>query len=324
MTGIHSQRITTYFICFTLMLLVVQGCSRSNDIQAKNDKGKLQVVATLFPIYDFTRTIVGNRGGVSLLLPPGSDPHSFEPKPDDIMRIGRSSLFIYTNPSMEPWAARIIKGVDHKKFEVIESGTKVQYLKAANDGDGHVHNAHDGAEKIDPHIWLDFDNAAIMVDSILAGCVSADPANAGYYVKNATALKKALLDLDTRYREGLALCETRTLLHGGHFTFGYLAHRYGLSYRSLSGVSSESEPSAAAMANMVRLIRQSGAHYLFAEELLSPRITEILAAEAGVAILKLHGAHNLSREDFQRGATFIGLMDENLANLKKGLACRTK
>jgi zinc transport system substrate-binding protein len=113
-------------------------------------------------------------------------------------------------------------------------------------------------------------------------------------------------------------------LHGGHFTFGYLARRYGLEYRSLSGLSSESEPSAARMAAMVRQIRSSGVRYLFAEELLSPRLTETLANEAGVAVLKLHGAHNLGRDDVQRGVGFIALMEQNLVNLQKGLACRTK
>jgi zinc transport system substrate-binding protein len=133
-----------------------------------------------------------------------------------------------------------------------------------------------------------------------------------------------LAALDQRYRDGLSSCATRVFLHGGHYTFGYLARRYGLEYTSLSGVSSESEPSASRMAAMVRQIRSSGVRYLFAEELLSPRLTETLANEAGVEVLKLHGAHNLGKDDVQRGVGFIGLMEQNLANLQKGLVCRTK
>jgi zinc transport system substrate-binding protein len=177
---------------------------------------------------------------------------------------------------------------------------------------------------MDPHIWLDFGNAALMVDTILAGFTAADPPNEGYYRAHAVELKGRLAALDQRYRDGLSACATRAFLHGGHFTFGYLARRYGLEYRSLSGVSSESEPSAARMADMVRQIRSSGVRYLFAEELLSPRLTETLANEAGVAVLKLHGAHNLGKDDVQRGAGFIGLMEQNLVNLQKGLACRSK
>jgi zinc transport system substrate-binding protein len=212
---------------------------------------------------------------------------------------------------------------------VVDAGQGVSYQQASTEA-GHDHSGHgDNAEDhhaggMDPHIWLDFGNAALMVDTILAGFAAADPANADYYRAQAVELKGRLAVLDQRYRAGLSACATRAFLHGGHFTFGYLARRYGLEYRSLSGISSESEPSAARMADMVRQIRSSGVRYLFAEELLSPRLTETLANEAGVAVLKLHGAHNLGKDDVQRGAGFIGLMEQNLANLQKGLACRSK
>ena len=305
--------------------VVLAGCSREEH----ETSGKLQVVTTLFPLFDFARTIAGDRAEVTMLLPPGMEPHSFEPKPNDIIRIGRAGLFIYTNRYMEPWAETILKGIDRRRLRVVDAGQGVNYAPATaadghDDADHGSHGAGAQAVAMDPHIWLDFDNAALMVDSILAGFAAADPANEGYYRAQAVELKGRLAALDQRYRAGLSACVTRVFLHGGHFTFGYLARRYGLEYRSLSGVSSESEPSAARMADMVRQIRSSGVRYLFAEELLSPRLTETLANEAGVAVLKLHGAHNLGKDDVQRGASFIGLMEQNLANLQKGLACRSK
>lgn len=264
-----------------------------------------------------------------MLLPPGMEPHSFEPKPNDIIRISKAGLFIYANPYMEPWAESILKGIDRQNLRVVVAGQGTSYLKVPS-ADGHDHEGHGtlGADVhagvMDPHIWLDFGNAARMVDTILAGFVAVDPANEEQFRSRATELKGSLAALDLRYREGLSSCATRTFLHGGHFTFGYLAQRYGLKYRSLSGISSESEPSAAKMTAMVRQIRSSGVRYLFAEELLSPRLTETLANEAGVAVLKLHGAHNLGKDDVQRGVGFIGLMEQNLVNLQKGLACRSK
>lgn len=161
-----------------------------------------------------------------------------------------------------------------------------------------------------------------MVDNILAGLTAADPAHAASYRTNAAGLKARLAELDRRFRQGLASCERRELLHGGHYAFGYLARRYNLSYHSLSGVSSEAEPSAARMAAMVRQIRESGARFLFTEELLSPRLSEALASETGVELLRLHGGHNLTRDDFHAGLTYINLMERNLATLRKGLACR--
>lgn len=327
------MRRTVMSIVLALALMaavVLTGCTR----QEQQTSTKLQVVTTLFPLYDFARTIAGERAEVTMLLPPGMEPHSFEPKPNDIIRVSKAGLFIYTNRYMEPWAEAILKGIDRRRLQVVDAGQRVRYAQAAaadeHDHEGHGAAGHDshGADShagvMDPHIWLDFSNAALMVDSILAGFVAADPPNADYYRARAAELKARLAALDQRYRDGLASCATREFLHGGHFTFGYLARRYGLEYRSLSGVSSESEPSAARMADMVRQIRSSGVRYLFAEELLSPRLTETLANEAGVAVMKLHGAHNLGKDDLQRGVGFIGLMEQNLENLQKGLACRSK
>jgi zinc transport system substrate-binding protein len=241
------------------------------------------------------------------------------------MQIGKSGLFVYTSPVMEPWAGTIIKGVDRRKLRVVEAGQGVSFQKVPPDDDhDHDHGGQSHAGGLDPHIWLDFGNALLITDNILAGFTAADPANADYYRANAATLKAQLTKLDQQYRAGLAACETREFLSGGHYTFAYLAHRYGLNYHSLSGVSAESEPSASRMTAMVRRIKQSGIRYLFAEELLSPRLTEILASEAGVSVLKLQGAHNLGRDEFQSGVTFVRLMEQNLANLQKGLSCRER
>lgn len=307
----------------SLAMLIIPGCSSREAQEPGGSAGKLGVVTTLFPLYDFARAVAGDRAVVTMLLPPGTEPHSFEPRPDDVVRVGKAGLFIYTSRAMEPWAETVIKGVDRKKLVVVEAGEGVAYLRAGA-GDDPDHDDHARVTALDPHIWLDFGNAVQMADNILAGFVAADPANAGHYRANAAALKGKLDDLDRRYRKGLEVCGTRIFLHGGHFTFGYLARRYHLDYHALSGVSSESEPSAARMAGMVKELRRSGARYLFAEELLSPRLSETLAAEAGVSVLMLHGAHNLGRDDFRRGVGFIGLMEENLATLQKGLACRAR
>jgi zinc transport system substrate-binding protein len=264
-----------------------------------------------------------------MLLPPGVEPHTFEPKPEEMIRISRAGLFIYTSKYMEPWAEKIVSGIDSKSLRVVNAGERVNYRAAAGkeeheggkgDHDDHGHD-HKG---MDPHIWLDFTNAALMVDAILDGFVAADPGNSALYRRNAETLKTRLIALDQRYRSALSTCSTRKLLHGGHYTFGYLAAYYNLDYHALSGVSSDSEPSAERMVALVREIKSSGATYLFAEELLSPRLTETLAQEAGVGVLMLHGAHNVSRDDLSRNVSFFDLMERNLEQLQKGLACRAK
>jgi len=310
-------------VCCAALLLV--GCKKAEEKPAVG----LQVVTTLFPLYDFARTIAGDKAQVTMLLPPGVEPHTFEPRPEDMIRISRAGLFIYTSKYMEPWAEKIITGIDNKKLRVVNAGERVTYQPAmAEHEHGHKesgkHDGHHDQKIMDPHIWLDFANAALMVDTILDGFVAADPANAAVYRQNAEPLKKRLAALDLRYRDILSSCSTKKILHGGHYAFGYLARRYNLEYHALSGISSDAEPSAERMVALVREIRSSGAKYLFAEELLSPRLTESLAQEAGAGVLMLYAAPNLSREDTSRNVTFFDLMERNLEQLQKGLQCRGK
>lgn len=308
-------------LCCTLLLAV--GCKKAEQ---KPPTG-LQVVTTLFPLYDFARTIAGDKAQVTMLLPPGVEPHTFEPKPEDMIRISRAGLFIYTSKYMEPWAEKIITGIDSKKLRVVNAGERVTYMSGAggdeHDGDSEKQGEH-SHRGMDPHIWLDFTNAALMVDTILDGFIAADPGNSTFYTKNAETLKSGLSALDQRYKNVLSSCTTRKLLHGGHYTFGYLSRRYNLEYHALSGISSDSEPSAERMASLVREIRSSGAKYLFAEELLSSRLSETLAKEAGAELLMLYGAHNLSKDDKSKEVSFFDLMERNLEQLQKGLQCRTK
>jgi len=307
--------------------LFFTGCIKGEEKPAIG----LQVVTTLFPLYDFARTIGGDKAHVTMLLPPGVEPHTFEPRPEDMIRISRAGLFIYTSKYMEPWAEKVVTGIDSRTLRVVNAGERVTYRAGVTEDEhdhGHKgsgeHDHHHDQKGMDPHIWLDFANAALMVDTILDGFIAADPGNSGVYRQNAESLKKRLAALDQTYRKELSSCSTRKLLHGGHYTFGYLARRYDLEYHALSGISSDSEPSAERMVALVREIRSSGAKYLFAEELLSPRLTEALAQEAGVGVLMLHGAHNLSRDDMSRNVTFFDLMERNLEQLQKGLQCRTK
>lgn len=299
-------------------VLLVSGCKKADEQPVAG----LQVVTTLFPLYDFARSIAGNTARVTMLLPPGVEPHTFEPRPEDMIRISRAGLFVYTSRYMEPWAEKIITGINSASLRVVNAGERVRY-RGGVAHDTHDHEQHGGqGTGMDPHVWLDFTNAILMVDAILDGFIAADPANGDIYRRNAETLKARLSALDTRFRDGLALCSTRKLLHGGHYTFGYLAGRYKLEYHALSGVSSDAEPSAERMAALVREIKSSGATHLFAEELLSPRLTETVAQEAGVGVLMLHGAHNLSRDDMSRNVTFFHLMERNLEQLRKGLRCR--
>jgi zinc transport system substrate-binding protein len=128
--------------------------------------------------------------------------------------------------------------------------------------------------------------------------------------------------LDERFKKGLSACSSRLFLHGGHYAFGYLAARYGLEYRAAYSVSANAEPTPKRVAEIVDLTKKSGQKYIFYEELISPTMANAIARESGASLLKLHGAHNVAREELDSGVTFISLMEKNLDNLKAGLQCR--
>lgn len=270
--------------------------------------GRIKVTATLFPLYDMARAVGGDRAEVSLLLPPGMEPHSFEPKAGDILRIDRADIFVYTGAYMEPWAEDLIKGVSNKNLVAVNAG-----LGARMEGGG-------GA--VDPHIWLDPDNAVLMTDNIAAAFGVKDPAGAAQYRGAAEAYKKRLKALDAAYKAGLADCEARNIVYGGHYALGYLARRYGLNYVAAQGLAPDSEPTARGMAALVELVKRDRLKYIFYEELASPRIAETVRRETGAGMLPLSAAHNLSKEQLARGVSFFDILEDDLDNLKKGLGCR--
>lgn len=306
-----------------LMLVSLAGCQSKNPAQGKEEVKKVSVVTTLFPLYDFARTISGDKAQVTLLLPPGVEAHNFEPKPADLISINKADIFVYTNARMEPWATKLLKGVASPALKVVDASVGTRTLPAREvHGDTHGHDQQGVEGGIDPHLWLDFKNAVIIVDSIVLALAEKDPANGAYYRERGNACKGELRKLDADFSAGLATCQKRTFLHGGHYAFGYLADRYGLTYRSAQAVNPDAEPTPATIAELLKLLKANGLEYVYAEELVSPRISEMLSREAGVKILMLHGAHNISKDDLAGGATFVSLMRKNLESLRTGLGCR--
>jgi zinc transport system substrate-binding protein len=305
-------------------LLIVTGMSCGKAAKSPEAGAhKLKVVASLYPLYDFVRNIGKDKVDVELLLPPGVEPHSFEPNPADILHLNHADIFVYTNKYMEPWVEDILRGMDSGKMLILDSSRGVLFTEERDDGEeGHHSKEKRGHAGMDPHIWLDLGNAIMMVDTIRDGLIQRDPANQDYYQKNAAQYKTVLQGLDMKFRQGLSSCKKRVFINGGHFAFEYLARRYGLTYVSAYGFSPDAEPTPGQLVKISRIVRKQGLKYLFYEELLTPRVAEMLARETGVQLLFLHGAHNISKEEFARGVSFVELMEKNLENLETGLQCR--
>jgi zinc transport system substrate-binding protein len=265
---------------------------------------KISAVTTLFPQYDFAKAIGEDRVDATLLLPPGVEAHAYEPKPSDIAKINSAKIFVYTGEFMEPWAHDIIENAN-KNVKIVDASVGIEMMKG-----------------VDPHIWLDFDNAKIMAENIAKALSEVDPQNAEYYQSNLKAYQNKLAELDNNYKSTLSVCKTKTIVYGGHYAFGYMAKRYSLEYVAVQGFSPDAEPTAKDMIALTEQIRKNNIGYVFYEELTSPKIAETLSKETNAKLLLLNGAHNLAKADFESGASFISIMEENLKNLALGLGCQ--
>lgn len=308
-----------------LALALAFSCA-SQAGETPRDQRKLRVAASLFPLYDFARTVGRDKAEVVLLMPPGMEPHSFELKPADIVLLNKTDIFIYTNRYMEPWAAAVLKGLDNRALVVVDSSKGLELIRGPEEGHHNEtgHEAgHEEAEGMDPHVWLDFSYAMKMVDTIAVAFAEKDPANGAYYRANAEAYKAQLAALDRKFAGTLSRCAHRELVSGGHNTFGYLARRYRLKFvPAYSGFSPDAEPTSKDLIGLTKTLRLHGLSYIFYEELLSPAIAETIAKETGAKLLVLHGAHNISRDDLKKDVTFVLLMNRNLENLSEGLKCK--
>ena len=312
------------FIVMCMAAFIVASCQNEQGWMPQPKKPS--IVATLFPLYDFAKEIVGDKATVTLLLPPGVEAHSFEPKPGDMITINNADIFLYTGAYMEPWVEKILQATDNKNLIVIDTSKGITLLKstAGHEEEGSGQNIRERGEHgvYDPHIWLDFMNAQKMVDSILEGLTRQDPTNKDFYAQNAAVYKTKLRTLDEEFKDALSGCKKNAFVHGGHFAFNYLASRYNLHYISAYGGSPNAEPAPGKIIDLKKFILEHAIKYIYYEELITPRIADILNRETGARLLKLNGAHNIGKDDLKQGKTFIGLMEENLTNLKVGLECQ--
>lgn len=442
-----------------LGILIIGGLFLSGNNTSKNSNEKISIVTTLFPLYDFAKEVGQDKVDVSLLLPPGAEAHTFEPKPSDIIRINNADVFLYVGAGMEPWAHDIIEGTNNQKLTLIDASSKVTLLKSDEHGEhSHEHEgeAHafewagvfelksgtykwsfakvdgeyadpamkmvilksDDTESIeakatqlmesesqdeknnsgvltpkdttyllnfddsknitvfninivkdgkyafftehmptefeseehflkdlegndiepimtepeseeghhhhgeyDPHIWLDFENDQKIVNAIAETLSQKDPANKEFYTKNAQEYNSRLARLNTDYISALSNCKQKEFISGGHNAFSYLAHKYNLQTISAFGISPDSEPTPQKIKSIVDLTKEHGIKYIYFEKLVSLKMAQTIASEAGAKTLVLNPAHNLLKEQFDQGITFISLMEENLKNLEIGLEC---
>ena len=291
-------------IAMTSMLFISAACSSSGG-----DATNSPVVTSFYPLEYLAERIGGDNISVKNLVPAGAEPHDWEPTPRDIAAIQKAKVFIY-NGVVESWAERVVGDLPSSSPLVVR-GVSGQTL---NNG------AEPEAPGLDPHVWLDPVRYQQEADVVYGALAKADPEHAAGYQANLDALKKDLGALDKEYKSGLAACARKTVVTS-HAAFGYMAERYGLKQLAVSGISPDAEPSPARLRRVLGQIKAEGATHVFFETLVSPRIGQTLASEAGIKILVLNPLEGLTSDEVKAGDNYLTVMRRNLTNLKVALGC---
>lgn len=329
------SKLFSAFIPASVLLLLLSGCA-SPGTAGSEDSGKIRAVATIFPQYDFLRQIGGDHLELTMLLKPGAESHSFEPTPADMITVSQSDLFVYVGGDSDAWVETILESVDVSEKEIVTLMDCVETVAEEDvegmETHGHAHDYededptaadgdhdHEEAEQ-DEHVWTSPRNAVRIVEKLRDALIAVDPENAGDYTQNAADYIDRLNLLDQEFQETVDTAKRHTIILGDRFPFRYLADAYGLDYyAAFPGCSSESEASAKTIAFLIDKVKEEQIPVVFSIELSNEKMTDSICEATGATKLQLHSCHNVTRDDFEQGITYLDLMERNVQALKEAL-----
>lgn len=290
-------------------------CSCASQNEADNaDSQKLKIISTVFPPYDLARQIAGDNADISILLPPGSESHTYEPTAKEIIEIQNCDIFLYIGGENEQWAEKIISS---NKSDSVKTVKLIDCVKTLEEAELHE---EEHSHETDEHIWTSPKNEQLMLTAVYDAICEADPENKAVYTKNKDSYNEQLTELDKAYKEAVGNAKNKTIIMADKFPFRYLAEEYGLDfYAAFSSCSDESEPSAAAMTSLISKIKELKIPVVYYLEFSSTKVADTLCSETGASSLMLHSCHNVSKEDLDKGISYVDLMKQNLENLKTAL-----
>ena len=320
------KRILTLFLTLALILSLA-ACAAPGE---KADDGKIQIVATLFPYYDFARAIVGDRADVTLLLSPGREAHSFEPTPLDAVTISESDVFLYNGGEGEYWVDSML-GAAGENIAVIArmmdyvDALDEEYVEGMQGADGHDHDheedEHDSDEvEYDEHIWTSPKNAVVLCRAVCDAICKADPANEDLYRANCDGYCAQIEALDARFA---SLCESaphKLLVFADRFPMLYFCREFGLDYRAaFHGCSGDTEPSLATIKYLIDKVEDEDIPVVYTIDFGTKKVAAVVSECTGAAVDTLYSMQTVSRADFDAGETYLTLMERNYEALRKGL-----
>ena len=335
------KRIASFFLALALAFSLT-ACTVPVE---KADDGKIQIVATLFPYYDFARAIVGNSADVTLLLSPGREAHSFEPTPLDAVTISESDVFLYNGGEGEYWVDSMLDAAGENIAVIARMMDYVdaldeEYVEGMQGADGHDHDhehgshddhddhdhdheedEHDSDEvEYDEHIWTSPKNAVVLCRAVCDAICKADPANEDFYRANCDGYCAQIEALDARFA---SLCESaprKLLVFADRFPMLYFCREFGLDYRAaFHGCSGDTEPSLATIKYLIDKVEDEDIPVVYTIDFGTKKVAAVVSECTGAAVDTLYSMQTVSRADFDAGETYLTLMERNYEALRKGL-----
>ena len=292
--------------------VVGYGLHRAGTVgQTFSDDGRLKVMASFYPMYDFAQKVGGDKVEVKDMVPAGTEPHDWEPAATDIRNLEDADVFVYNGADLEHWAEDVLATLENQNLIVTEASDGVELL----DGEGdHAH----GDNGKDPHVWLDPLRAKKEMENIRDAFCQADPKNRDYYEGNYERYAREFDELDQEFREKLADAKSRDIIVA-HEAFGYLCNAYDLKQLAIEGLTPDSEPDPAKMQEVIEYAKEFDIHTIFFEKLASPKVAKTVAKEVDAVTAVLNPIEGLSDEDIQAGEDYFSVMRKNLTALQKAL-----
>lgn len=307
------KKILIICLCTVIMLC---GCSAAGD-RAEKSSGKLSIVTTIFPLYDFARNIAGDKADITMLVTFGAEVHSYEPTPRDIIKIVDSDLFINLGSSVDSWMDKVVDAADGKNVTTLSAMDAVE-IKSEETVEGmeEEHDLHKHDAEPDEHIWTSPKNAALISKKICEALKKLDPDNSEYYAANTEKYLSELDKLDRDIRSVVDNSQRKTVVFADRFPMRYFADDYGLDYfAAFPGCSSESEPSAATISFLIDKVRTEHIPIVFYTETSDGKVADTVCESSGAEKMLFHSCHNITKQQFEDGTSYIGLMKKNLEAL---------
>ena len=299
-----------------LIFLSFAGCNKTEPV---SDSTKLTIVTTIFPYYDFARQVAGDKAEITMLLSPGAESHDYEPSPQDIIKINNADLFIYNGGDSDEWVETILSSLD-SDVKTLCMFDYVTPLCSEEDHHHHSEEEHSHEEhnhgEYDEHIWTSLTNATTLIDVITEKIAECDEANKDYYQNRSSEYVNSLSELNGSFIDILSNNEKNTIVVADRFPMLYFTDSLNLEYKSLfPGCSSETQPSISSVTEMIDYVNENDIPVVFHIDTTNEKFAQLVSEDTGAGVRTLYSCHNVTKEQFENGATYLSLMELNLTAL---------